>query len=62
MGAGPARLFGLPGKGRLVVGADADLALLDPAERWQFSAGQMEPLCGWSAYEAGRSPAASPRR
>jgi dihydroorotase len=51
MGEGPARLFGLPGKGRLVVGADADLALLDPDRRWQFSANHVESLCGWSAYE-----------
>ena len=51
MGEGPARLFGLPGKGRLAVGADADLALLDPSERWQLSARHVESLCGWSAYE-----------
>lgn len=51
MGDGPARLFDLPGKGRLVPGADADLALLDPDERWQFSARDVRSLCGWSAYE-----------
>lgn len=51
MGDGPARLFDLPGKGRLEPGADADLALLDPAERWQFSARDVMSLCGWSAYE-----------
>ncbi|MBA2810472.1 dihydroorotase family protein [Streptomyces sp. KM273126] len=51
MGDGPARLFDLPGKGRLEPGADADLALLDPSERWQFSARDVISLCGWSAYE-----------
>ncbi|MFJ9539277.1 dihydroorotase family protein [Streptomyces sp. NPDC101225] len=51
MGSGPARLFGLCGKGRLEPGADADLTLLDPAARWQFSAHDVEALCGWSAYE-----------
>lgn len=51
MGEGPARLFGLPGKGRLVAGADADLALLDPDERWQLSAEHVQSRCGWSAYE-----------
>ncbi|MFH9619056.1 dihydroorotase family protein [Streptomyces pratensis] len=51
MGTGPADLFGLAGKGRLTVGADADLALLDPAARWQLSARHVQSLCGWSAYE-----------
>ncbi|MEU2337855.1 dihydroorotase family protein [Streptomyces sp. NPDC013172] len=51
MGEGPARLFGLPGKGRLEPGADADLTLLDPSARWQFSARDVHALCGWSAYE-----------
>ncbi|MFF3396054.1 dihydroorotase family protein [Streptomyces sp. NPDC002669] len=51
MGTGPADLFELAGKGRLTVGADADLALLDPAARWQLSAGHVQSLCGWSAYE-----------
>ncbi|MDK1475902.1 dihydroorotase family protein [Streptomyces sp. 549] len=51
MGEGPSELFRLPGKGRLAVGADADLALLDPAARWQLSAEHVQSLCGWSAYE-----------
>lgn len=51
MGEGPADLFELPGKGRLAVGADADLAVLDPAARWQLSAEHVQSLCGWSAYE-----------
>lgn len=51
MGSGPADLFRLPGKGRLAVGADADLALLDPAERWQLNADIIQAKCGWSAYE-----------
>ncbi|MCF6524772.1 dihydroorotase family protein [Streptomyces sp. JJ36] len=51
MGDSPARLFRLAGKGRLVPGADADLALFDPDERWQLSAAHVESRCGWSAYE-----------
>ncbi|MGW2718344.1 dihydroorotase [Streptomyces sp. NPDC001492] len=51
MGSGPAALFELPGKGRLEPGADADLVVLDPAERWQMSAADVRSKCGWSAYE-----------
>jgi allantoinase len=34
LAAAPARRFGLAGKGRLEVGADADVVLLDPAGSW----------------------------
>jgi hypothetical protein len=51
VGAGPAALFGLHGKGRLELGADADLTLLDPSERRRFSSRDVQALCGWSAYE-----------
>jgi dihydroorotase len=51
MGSGPADLFQLPGKGRLAVGADADLVLFDPSARWSFSSRDVQAKCGWSAYE-----------
>jgi dihydroorotase len=51
LSAQPASLFSLPGKGRLAVGADADLVVFDPDERWLFSARDVWAKCGWSAYE-----------
>ena len=36
--ARPARLFGLPGKGALVVGADADIVFVEPDRTWTIEA------------------------
>lgn len=38
----PARLFGVPGKGSLLPGMDADLIVVDPKERWQIDGLHME--------------------
>lgn len=52
LASGPARLFGLDHrKGGVVPGRDADLVLVDPARRWSLDAGEVQALCGWSAYE-----------
>ena len=51
MAAGPARIYGLVGKGRLVVGADADLTLVDLAARRRIEASWLATPCGWSAFE-----------
>ena len=61
LSAAPARLMGLaPRKGAIAVGADADLALLDPEEVRSLRAEEMEGGAGWSPYE-GRELAGFPR-
>ncbi|HTX28335.1 MAG TPA: allantoinase AllB [Streptosporangiaceae bacterium] len=42
MAAGPAALAGLTAKGRLVVGADADLVAFDPDEAWVVDPARLE--------------------
>ncbi len=50
--AAPARLFGLaPQKGSLTLGADADIVLLDPEERWIMGRETLHMATDWSAYE-----------
>jgi dihydroorotase len=50
----PARVFGLGGKGRLEVGADADLAIADLDRTWQIRDEDVLSKIGWTPY-AGRT-------
>ncbi|MBB3999065.1 dihydroorotase [Aureimonas pseudogalii] len=50
--SGPAKLMGLyPQKGAIRIGADADLALYDPAAEWIVSGVLFHGLAPWSAFE-----------
>ena len=57
----PARRFGLPGKGRLEVGADADLALVQLDEEWTLEAKDLFYRHPYSPY-VGRSMKGRVRR
>lgn len=47
----PAQAFGLyPRKGAVVVGADADVALVDPEHEWTLEPAELETRSGVSAY------------
>lgn len=48
--AGPARLFGLAGKGRLAVGYDADLTVVDLARQETITDSWIASHCGWTPY------------
>lgn len=60
MAAGPARTFGLVGKGRLAVGYDGDLTIVDMARRQTITNDWIESVCGWTAFD-GMSVAGWPR-
>ncbi|WP_115717004.1 dihydroorotase [Gallaecimonas mangrovi] len=48
--AGPARIFGLAGKGRIALGYDADLTLVDLAAKRTITNDWIASVSGWSPY------------
>ena len=48
--AGPARLFGIAGKGRIAVGYDADLTLVDLKRRQTITDDWIASRAGWTPY------------
>lgn len=48
--AGPQRVFGIVGKGRIVVGYDADFTIVDLKARWSVEESWLASRCGWSPF------------
>jgi dihydroorotase len=49
--AGPARVYGIAGKGRLAIGHDADLVLVDRAARRTIRDADQASRAGWTPYD-----------
>ena len=47
----PASVFGLPRKGRIEEGRDADLALFDPESPREIRGAELHSKCGWTPFE-----------
>ena len=56
----PARIFGLQGKGRIEVGADADLLLFSEGETTRLKESDIHSAAGWSPY-VGREIGVAPQ-
>ncbi len=51
---GPARIYGVAAKGRLAVGMDADLTLVDLAREHVIADADMASRCGWTPFAGQR--------
>ncbi len=49
--AGPQRIYGIAGKGRVAVGYDADFTVVDLKARREITAKWLAAKCGWSPFE-----------
>ena len=50
----PARVFSLKDKGRIDIGADADITIVDPNLEKKVTADELHYKCGWTPYEGMR--------
>jgi dihydroorotase len=48
--AGPQRVFGMAGKGRIAAGYDADFTVVDLKARWTIEESWLASRCGWSPF------------
>lgn len=48
--AGPQRVFGIAGKGRIAVGYDADFTMVDLKKQWTIEESWLASRCGWSPF------------
>ncbi|MEI9850338.1 MAG: dihydroorotase [Sphingomonas sp.] len=48
--AGPQRVFGIVGKGRIAVGYDGDFSVVDLKARWTVEESWLASRCGWSPF------------
>jgi dihydroorotase len=48
--AGPQRVFGIIGKGRIAMGYDADFSIVDLKARWTIEQDWLASRCGWSPF------------
>jgi dihydroorotase len=48
--AGPQRVFGIVGKGRIAVGYDADFTVVDLKQRWTVEERWLASKCDWSPF------------
>jgi dihydroorotase len=49
--AGPQRIFGIAGKGRIALGYDADFTLVDMKARRTIRAADQATRCGWTPFD-----------
>ncbi|MDG2286628.1 MAG: amidohydrolase family protein, partial [Alphaproteobacteria bacterium] len=49
--AGPQRIFGIAGKGRIAVGYDADFVLVDLAAKREITDEWIASKCGWTPFD-----------
>ncbi|MGE4323602.1 MAG: dihydroorotase [Sphingobium sp.] len=49
--AGPQRVFGLVGKGRIALGYDADFTVVDLKKRWTVDGDWLASRCDWSPFD-----------